>query len=214
MSSASQPPDYFGLALAFFWLPENDGQSFHVTPRDPGGATNLGVLYRTWAGWMQQHGQVPTLAAFKTQTKDDFRPMLHVQFWNAARCDALDAAGIVAFDHAANAGPGNATRALLQVAGAAPGSILTADILNILRGMDHATLINRLSDVRVAYYRAASQAAEFPGWVPRAERCRAYALAQIGASPVTAGQIKPVAPVSPVLSEADRLNQDVLDTLQ
>ena len=71
--------DYFPTALSFIWRPDNDGQPFHDTPHDPGGATNWGVTYSTWTGWQQLHKLPVSMDAFKALGKDDFQPLYRAQ---------------------------------------------------------------------------------------------------------------------------------------
>ena len=81
--------DYFPTALSFIWRPDNDGQPFHDTPHDPGGATNWGVTYSTWTGWQQLHKLPVSMDAFKALGKDDFQPLYRAQFWNSIRCSSF-----------------------------------------------------------------------------------------------------------------------------
>jgi lysozyme family protein len=180
--------DYFPTALSFIWRPDNDGQPFHDTPHDPGGATNWGVTYSTWTGWQQLHKLPVSMDAFKALGKDDFQPLYRAQFWNSIRCSSLGAIGIMMFDCAVNCGPGHAAGFLQTVLGVTVdrevGPITIAAYANI----DAAKLARALCAQREDYYQHCPNAQYFcKGWDRRAEACRDYVLSLLP---------KPVPPVS------------------
>jgi len=170
--------DYFPTALAFIWRPDVDGQPYHVTPHDGGGATSWGVTYATWAAWQRLHGQRASMAAFKALQKDDFQPLYRAQFWNACRCPSLGVIGIMVFDCAVNCGPAHAAGFLQTVLGVTVDNQIGPITIAAYANVDPTVLVHALCTQREDYYRSCSQAEYFcTGWNRRAEACRDYVLA-------------------------------------
>ena len=75
-------------------------------PKDPGGATNLGVTIGTLSGWL---GRKATKAEVKALTVAAVTPIYRKNYWDAASCGAYRAgADLCVFDAAVNSGPGRA----------------------------------------------------------------------------------------------------------
>jgi lysozyme family protein len=75
-------------------------------PRDPGGATNLGVTIGTLSDWL---GRPATKAEVKALTVAKVAPIYRRNYWDAMGCDALPSGvDYVVFDPAVNSGPGRA----------------------------------------------------------------------------------------------------------
>lgn len=75
-------------------------------PKDPGGATNLGVTIGTLSGWL---GRKATKAEVKALTVKAVTPIYRKNYWDAASCGAyLPGADLCVFDAAVNSGPGRA----------------------------------------------------------------------------------------------------------
>jgi lysozyme family protein len=76
-------------------------------PRDPGGATNLGVTIGTWSAWL---GRRATKAEVKALTVADVKPVYRERYWNVVGADGYRrGADLAVFDAAVNSGPGRAT---------------------------------------------------------------------------------------------------------
>jgi lysozyme family protein len=169
--------DYFPTALAFVWRPDIDGQPYHVSPNDPGGATNWGVTYQTWAGWQRLHKQPASLPVFHALDKDAFQPLYRALFWNACRCSSLGAVGVMVFDVAVNCGPGHGAGFLQTVLGVDVDNQIGPVTLGAFANKDPATVVRALCEQREHYYKNCSQAEYFcNGWNRRAEACRDYVL--------------------------------------
>lgn len=181
--------DLFTTAIAFNWRPENDGQPFHVTPKDPGGSTSWGVTFTTWAGWRRLHQSPVSMALFQGCKQNDFLSLYRSMFWNACACTQLGEIGIQVFDAAVNCGPGNAAAFLQTVLGVkvddeiGPITIAAATAKN-----DQAELSRQLCEQREDFYATRPGAKFFErGWDRRAEQCRDLVLSLI--SPPTNGAI-------------------------
>lgn len=130
-------------------------------PRDPGGATNLGLTLATFS---QALGRAASVAELKALTPEAAGPIYRRLYWRPAGCEGL-AAGLdlMAFDAAVNMGVGEARR-LLRDAGA--------------DGDEAASAIRAMSAARAARYRALKAFSVFgAGWLRRLEDVTARALA-------------------------------------
>ena len=169
--------DLFPVAMAFNWLPENDGQPYHTTPGDPGGATSWGVVYTTYASWRKIHGVPSTQTGFADTPRDAFLPLYRTWYWDAARCGELGPAGVEVFDAAVNCGPGNAVRFLQHVVGTTQDGIFGPITMAATRATDPEWLIRAFEEEREDYYAVLSDFAYFGrGWDRRAAACRDLSL--------------------------------------
>lgn len=58
-------------------------------PKDPGGATNLGVTLKTLSGWL---GRTVTVAEVKALKPDDVAPIYQAGYWNTVHAATARAA--------------------------------------------------------------------------------------------------------------------------
>ena len=144
--------DLFPQAMAFVWRPDNDGQPFHVTANDPGGATAWGVTYATWSGWQRLHGGVSTLGMFRAVGQGELLPLYRALYWNACACGAMGAIGIQVFDVAMGSGPETAARFLQAVVDVEADGQIGPVTLAALRDADPARVNTALFDRREAFY--------------------------------------------------------------
>ena len=195
--SADQVFDY---ALTFFWEPNNDGQPPHTTPGDSGGLTSWGVTYGLWVSWQKSHRQPYSVAMFQAQTKDDFKPLYRLWFFNAARCDALGIIGIPVFDMAANAGPSEAVKILQKVVGVEQDGSVGPITLAAVAGVEQSVLLESYTLNRIAYYRSLNEPEFIHGWTNRANACQAYTAGLIAGSsdPTPSASPSPAPVASPV----------------
>lgn len=170
--------DYFPTALDFIWKPEIDGQPYHVTPNDSGGATNWGVTYATWSSWQRLHKEPSSPTTFRALERDAFQPLYRALFWNSCRCSSLGAVGVMVFDIAVNCGPAHGAGFLQTVLGVTVDNQIGPVTIAACLNKDPVTLAQALCAQRERYYKACSQAEYFcTGWDKRAETCRDYVLA-------------------------------------
>lgn len=72
-------------------------------PRDPGGATNMGITHRTLAAW---RGKAVTKDDVRALTAKEAGQIYRARYWNEVRGDDLpDGFDLVAFDGGVNSGP-------------------------------------------------------------------------------------------------------------
>jgi lysozyme family protein len=130
-------------------------------PRDPGGATNLGLTLTTFSRAL---GRPASVAELKAVTPQAAAPIYQRLYWRPAGCDGL-AAGLdlMAFDAAVNMGVGEARRLLSEAGGS---------------GGDTASTIRAMGAARAVRYRALKDFSVFgAGWLRRLDAVTACALA-------------------------------------
>ncbi|HQT38901.1 MAG TPA: glycosyl hydrolase 108 family protein [Acidocella sp.] len=107
----------FFRALEFTWRPENDGQPYHITPGDPGGATAWAVTQETWNVWA---GQIGLSRDLKEATKTQLEDCLLNLFWIPCGAPKLPTGvDLMVFDFCVTSGQGNAVRELQRCVGVA-----------------------------------------------------------------------------------------------
>ncbi|GJD30004.1 hypothetical protein PMNALOAF_1247 [Methylobacterium adhaesivum] len=171
-------------------------------PKDPGGATNLGVTIGTLSSWLGRPASKADVAAL---TRATVAPIYRANYWNAIRADELPAGlDYCVFDFAVNSGPKRAAMALQRAVGVADdgviGSITLANIAN--RPVD-ATIERVMAD-RMTFLRRLSTWPTFgKGWTARCDGVLREALAMATAAPLP---VPPVTakPIGPLVTPAPR----------
>jgi lysozyme family protein len=161
-----------------FTLAEEGG--FFDHPTDPRFATNHGITLARLRRFLRD----PALS------RDDVRylpsvtvrAMYLADFWNRTRCDALPPGlDLMVFDHAVNAGPDRAGRALQLAVGQKRAEIDGAvgpDTLQRVELADTLTLVDALAAMQRGSYRQMAAYGLFgEGWLARLDRRRTTALA-------------------------------------
>jgi lysozyme family protein len=165
--------DTFDACLEFTLAEEGD----HRT--EPRLATNHGITLARLRRFLRD----PALG------RDDIRhiPCATVRalyltdFWNRTRCDALPSGiDLMVFDHAVNAGPDRAGRALQLACGhrrAEVDGAVGPDTLGRVELADRLTLVDALAAMQRTGYRQMAAFGLFgEGWLARLDRRRATAL--------------------------------------
>lgn len=145
-------------------------------PRDPGGATNRGVIQATYDWWRDKQGK--PRQSVRNITDDEVHAIYRRDYWDEIRGDNLPAGvDYAVFDFAVNSGINRASRYLQEVARvAADGKIGPATIAAV-KALPAATIINGLCDARMAFLRRLDTFPTFgKGWTARVSDVRAKAL--------------------------------------
>jgi lysozyme family protein len=160
-------------------------------PRDPGGATNMGITHKTLARWRQVSPWWKLdKAAVRGLERAEAARIYRASYWDASRAGLLPAGlDLALFDFAVNSGPDRAVRLLQAELGVAvDGRIgpLTLDAVRKRATPDGvAGLINALCDRRLGFLGALSTFKVFgKGWTARVSAVRRTALAALGTAPV------------------------------
>ncbi len=160
----------FDRCLAVTWQPDNDGQPFHTTRGDAGGATAWAVTFAIYAAWERAHGRPwPTVAQFRQATQADLSTILHAWFWLPVQGDVLPAGiDLMAFECCILSGQGTAVDLLQTVACVKVDGRLGPITLAAIAAMDPTAFVDSFAAVYEARLRDMHGAAEFDaGWSRR-----------------------------------------------
>lgn len=146
---------------------EHEG-GFSDHPKDPGGATNLGVTLRTWKEWVRRPVTVEEL---KKLTPDTVAPLYEKKYWRMASCDSLPAGlDYLVFDFAVNAGPGRAIKTLQTAIGAVPDGVVGPKTLAAISAVGTQKAIELFTEERLKFYKSLHTFDVFGnGWTRRSE---------------------------------------------
>jgi len=167
----------FPIYYDFIEAPDNDGQPFHITEGDPGGATVYGWTYVMWQRVAPLHGvQDVSLDAFKAQTKATLEPLTRAQYWNMVQGDWLSP-GIDLFWADFQFGSGRATKVLQGALGVRADGVVGAQTVGFMTvEPDKHKLLDKFLAARVAYYDWCGFRQRWPGLYRRAVASHALAL--------------------------------------
>ena len=156
-------------------------------PKDPGGATNLGITHKTLARWrhVSPWWNLPK-SEVKGLQRAEAAKIYRASYWDRCHAGQLPAGlDLALFDFAVNSGPDRAIRTLqAELAVAADGTVgpLTlAAIETYSKRHGLGTLANALCDRRLAFLNRLPTFATFgKGWSNRVAAVRKAALAVAG----------------------------------
>lgn len=177
-------------------------------PRDPGGATNLGVTIKTLSAW---RGRPVSKNEVKKLTLEEAGQIYRRQYWDTVAGDDLPAGvDYAVFDFSVNSGPSRAARTLQAVVGVTADGIIGAQTLAAVRRMSPVTVVEKICERRMAFLRNLDTFSTFGnGWTRRVNDVRrgATALARQNNPPPNAGQgptpkAPEPAPTEPVRSKS------------
>jgi lysozyme family protein len=152
-------------------------------PLDPGGATNLGITWRTLAAW---RGRPVSAADVRKLGRDEAAAIYRARYWDAVRGDELPAGiDLAVFDIAVNSGPARAVRLLQRALAVDEDAILGPRTLAAARVADPGRLIADLTLLRLGFLsRLATWRAFGRGWRARVLAVERRARQLAGLSPV------------------------------
>lgn len=135
-------------------------------PKDPGGATNLGVTLATLSEWL---GRTATKAEVKALTRETVAPIYRKNYWDACQCDKLPAGvDYMVFDLAVNSGPARARRYLQGAVGATEDGAIGPKTLERVSRVHPDNIIRAMSKRRESFYRSLDTFPTFgKGWLRR-----------------------------------------------
>jgi lysozyme family protein len=148
-------------------------------PRDPGGATNLGVTIGTLSHWLKRPA---TKAEVRALTPEKVAPIYRRNYWDAVKGDQLPrGVDLVTFDAAVNSGPSRGARWTQAAAGVKQDGKIGPITLNAVRLAAPTTVIRKATDARLAFMQSLKIWSTFGrGWGRRVGEVRATALAWAG----------------------------------
>lgn len=146
-------------------------------PKDPGGATNLGVTKRIWEEWV---GHEVTKDEIKALTHQDVAPLYRRRFWNVCRCDDLPVGlDYVVFDIAVNSGPRQAAKFLQSAVGATTDGVIGNGTITCVKrsALSVKELIDTICNRRELFYKSLPTFPTFGrGWLKRNDEVRQKAI--------------------------------------
>lgn len=152
-------------------------------PRDPGGATNMGITFATLRDY---RGKDITKADVKSLTKTEAHEIYRKRYWEPVSGDELPSGvDLCVMDSAVNSGPSRGARWLQRAVGAKADGKIGTMTLAACEGIEPATIVNRMCDDRMNFLKGLSTWGTFGrGWTRRVEEVRAMAL-ELAKAPVT-----------------------------
>jgi lysozyme family protein len=179
-------------------------------PKDPGGATNLGITIGTLSDWI---GRRATKAEVKALTVGKVAPIYRQKYWDVVKAGEMPAGlDYALFDFAVNSGPAKAAITLQTILGVASDGKIGPLTLAAVAKHNPSTLINELCSHRLAFLERLSTWPTFgKGWASRVNGVRALALEM--AKDATPAPSKPI-PVSPLPPPAPSLWERFITALQ
>jgi lysozyme family protein len=157
-------------------------------PRDPGGATNMGITLRTLRDWRGDDSL--TAEAVRDMTEGEAREIYLARYWNPIRGDDLPPGiDLAVFDWAVHGGVGRAVRDLQTVLGVTVDGAIGRQTLDAARRADHAEVIRALCDRRLTRLRSRPHWDVFGrGWERRVREIEEAALARAERPALTAAE--------------------------
>lgn len=164
-------------------------------PRDPGGATNMGITIGTLRAY--RGGSAVTKDDVRGLSKAEAMEIYRKNYWNAISGDELPSGvDLCTMDGAVNSGPSRGARWLQRAVGAEADGKIGTQTLAKAEAADARTTVERMCDDRMGFLRGLSTWATFgKGWKSRVDSVRSLAL-QLVEEPHT------VAPEAPVTAPA------------
>ena len=151
-------------------------------PRDPGGATNLGVTIANFRAYVKPDG---TVADLKKLTREQAGVVFRRHYWDEVMGSSLpDGVDLAVFDFAVNSGVGRAARFLQLLVGVTADGKIGPATLKAVAAADKTKLVNDFCDKRQAFLEGLSTFPTFgKGWTSRVKQVRALSLQLAGQEP-------------------------------
>ncbi len=167
--------DNFDPSLKFTLLFEG---GFVNNPKDPGGATNLGVTIHTLS---QVLGHNATVAEVQALTPKTVAPIYRQRYWNTVRGDDLPlGVDLAVFDFGVHSGPIRGVKGLQRVLGLDDDGKIGDITLKVVRKFDPKTVVETLCAERLHFLQGLKVFETFgKGLKGRVERCRTAALSML-----------------------------------
>lgn len=139
-------------------------------PKDPGGATNLGVTQAVYDSYRKKRGQKTQTVKSITNAERD--TIFRFQYWDPCQGDSLPIGlDLAVFDYAINSGVGRATRSLQKMIGAKEDGQLGYNTLKSVQleyDFNKVELIRLYCEDRFAFVKKLSTFSTFgKGWTRR-----------------------------------------------
>lgn len=164
--------DNFAACMAEIFAHEG---GFVDHPRDPGGATNMGITIGTLRDW--RGGQV-TKDDVRSLTKQEAQTIYRARYWNPVRGDDLQhGVDLVTFDPAVNSGVRRGIQWLQRALGVTPDGAIGPVTVRAANDADPVATIKRACAVRMGFLQGLGTWGTFGrGWSRRVARVEAVGV--------------------------------------
>ena len=153
---------------------------FVQNPKDPGGATNLGVTKATYEAYV---GRSVSVDEIKALTPDTVAPLYKAMYWDKVSGDNI-ALGLdyALFDFAVNSGPRQATKFIQNIASVPADGMMGNRTVQQLANLDPSDCITRLCSERLQFLKQLNTWDTFgKGWQKRVSDVQKRALDMVNA---------------------------------
>lgn len=181
---------------------EEGGWADH--PRDPGGATNMGITHITLA---EYRGKPVTKNDVRNLTRAEAREIYRKRYWNVIKGDDLPSGiDLVMMDGSVNSGVGRGPKWVQSALGVVQDGKVGPATISAANRANAAVVINAACEARMRFLRGLKTWPTFgKGWAARVERVRKEALALANApylaqpKPVVLEPIGHLPPDAPII---------------
>lgn len=177
-------------------------------PKDPGGATNMGITFAVLQEW---RGEPITKADVKALTKEEARAIYRKKYWTPTRCDDMPSGvDLVMMDGSVNSGIGRGPKWVQAAVGVKQDGKVGPATIAAVQAANPTDTINRACDVRLAFLKGLRTWSTFgKGWEGRVAKVRKKALEMASPSPKPI----PVEPLPPRIPEGQKKASNALTAL-
>jgi lysozyme family protein len=144
-------------------------------PKDPGGATNLGVTKAVYEKWV---GREVSIEDMKELTHEDVAPIYKKNYWDRLKGDDLPSGlDFAAFDWGVNSGTGRPAKVIQRYVTAAQDGAIGNQTLGLIAENNPADIIQYLYQQRQKFYERLKTFETFGrGWTRRNQETLKAAL--------------------------------------
>ena len=135
-------------------------------PKDPGGATNLGITKRTLEKFI---GKEVTIDLVKNLPKETAARIYKEKYWDSLKGDDLPSGvDLSLFDWGVNSGPARAAKSLQEILSVSADGIIGNQTLAALVGCPLPLVLERIHESRKKFYESLKTFETFgKGWLRR-----------------------------------------------
>lgn len=135
-------------------------------PKDPGGATNLGITKRTLEKFL---GKEVSIDDVKNLNKETAGQIYKEKYWNALKGDKLPSGiDLSLFDWGINSGPARSAKCLQTILSVEADGIIGNQTLTVLDGWDTQHMLEEIHSSRKKFYESLKTFETFgKGWLRR-----------------------------------------------
>jgi len=132
-----------------FGVRKDNPYGFSNHPRDPGGATQLGVTQRAWEEWV---GHSVTIDDMKGLRPDTVKPFYKAKYWDKINGDRLPSGvDYAAFDFAVNSGVSRSARYMQKIAGVPEDGLIGPKSLDAINACPPDEMVDALCSARLDF---------------------------------------------------------------